>query len=45
MVHNVKGLIFVFQEFSSSVDKALVLAGGWTLGYRSMGFRQFPGIS
>ena len=37
-------LISVFQEFSSSINKAFVLAGCWALGYRSMGFRQFPDI-
>ena len=28
MVHGGKGLIFVFQEFSGSINKAFILAGG-----------------
>ena len=32
------------RGFSSSVGGALVLAGGWALGYHSVGFRQFPNI-
>ena len=34
MVHGGKGLIFVFQEFSASINKAFILAGGdWALRY------------
>ena len=32
MVHGRKGLIFVFQEFSASTDKAFILAGGLGTG-------------
>ena len=42
-----KGLIFVFQEFSASIDKAFILAGGtgrWVVIY-SMGYGHFPHIS
>ena len=30
--------------FSISSSIAFILAGGWALGYYSMGFRQFPDI-
>ena len=40
-----KGLICILQEFSSSIDKAFILAGGCALGYYSMWFREFPDIS
>ena len=45
MEHNGKGLISVFQEFSANIDKTFILAGDWALGYHSMGFRNFLGIS
>ena len=32
MVHNGKGLISVFQEFSASINKAFILAGGLGAG-------------
>ena len=50
IAHSDKNLISIFQEFSSSVDGeggggAGGLEGGWALGYHSMQFGQFPGIS
>ena len=44
IAHNTKSLISIFQEFSSSINKAFIWAG-WTLGYHSMKFRQFADIS
>ena len=47
MGHSEISLISIFQEFSSNIHKAFILAGGgagWALGYRSMGFRQVPDI-
>ena len=40
-----KSLISVFEEFFRSIDKMFSLAGGWAMGFHSMGFRHFPGIS
>ena len=45
MAHNGKSLIFVFQGFSASIGKALILAGGYALGDHSMGFGHLPDIS
>ena len=48
IAHSDKNLISIFQEFSSSVDGeggGGGLEGGWALGYHSMQFGQFPGIS
>ena len=39
------GLISVFGERSASVGEVFIFAGGWALGYHSMGFQRFPGIS
>ena len=37
MVHDEESLISIYQEFSSSIEKAFILVGGdWALGYRSM---------
>ena len=47
-MHNGEGLISVFQKLSASINKAFILAGSsgdWALGYHSMEFRHFPGIS
>ena len=40
-----KSLIFGFQEFSASNDKAFILAGEWAPGYHSVGYGHFPHIS
>ena len=32
MAHKGKGLIFIFQEFSFSINKAFILAGGLATG-------------
>ena len=45
MVHSERGLISVFKDFSASIGKAVILAGGWALGSHSMGFTHFPDIS
>ena len=46
IAHSDKNLISIFQEFSSSVDGEFIfVGGGWALGYHSMQFGQFPGIS
>ena len=37
--------ISIFQEFSSSINKLSFWQRGWTLGYHSVRFRQFPDIS
>ena len=39
------GVISVFGERSASVGEVFIFAGGWALGYHSMGFQRFPGIS
>ena len=40
------GVISVFHGFSGSIGGAFVLVvGSWALGYHSMGFGHFPGIS
>ena len=39
------GLFSVFGERSASVGEVFIFAGGWALGYHSMGFQRFPGIS
>ena len=40
ITHSEKKLISIFQEFSSSVDRAFILVGGrggvWALSYHSM---------
>ena len=39
-------VISVFHGFSGSIGGAFVLVvGGWALGYHSMGFGHFPGVS
>ena len=38
-------LLSVFGERSASVGEVFIFAGGWALGYHSMGFQRFPGIS
>ena len=45
IVHNGKSWVSVFQEFSASINKALILEGDWALSYHSMEFKQFPDIS
>ena len=45
MVDYGRDLISVFQEFFASVGKIFELAGGWALGYRSVGFINSPEIS
>ena len=40
-----RGFNSVFRDFSSSIGKAVILAGDWALGYHSMGFTHFPDIS
>ena len=39
------GLISVLPGFSAGVGGAFVSAGGWAVGYHSMGFRQFADVS
>ena len=38
------GLIAIFRSFLASAGGILILAGGWALGYHSIGFRHFPNI-
>ena len=44
MAQGGKDLISVFQEFLASISKVFILAGGWALGFYSMGFRHVPDI-
>ena len=39
------GLNCGFQGFFASIGEIFILAGGWALGYHSMGFGHFPDIS
>ena len=45
MEHCGRGFISVFQEFSASIGKAFILAGGWAVGFHFMEFRHFPDFS
>ena len=45
IVHYEESLISAFQEFFASIKKTLILAGGWALGYHSLGIIHFPDIS
>ena len=38
-------LISVFQGPFAIIGKVFITAGGWALGYHSMGFRDFPDFS
>ena len=38
-------LISVFQGPFAIIGKIFIAAGGWALGYHSMGFRDFPDFS
>ena len=44
MVRGENGLVSVFQYFSTSIGSALILAGGWALGCRSIGLGRFRGF-
>ena len=52
MVHYGESLLPSSQEFFASDSKAFILvwewggegAGGWALGFHSMGFRHFPDV-
>ena len=41
---HLKSLSSVFQGSFASIGEVFILVRGWVLGYRSMGFRPFPGI-
>ena len=45
VAHSGKGLISVFREFSASIGKNFILAGGLGTRLYSMKFRQFLDIS